>query len=139
MKAVREGTQTALCILICRVLNQGAAVTQQMKDIFTGGGGFCLWLLWNAVTGEKHNGMTRKRVDSGRRPIGGIIQYPGSGKTTVVTLSPLTHNVYDSNAAASWAISQFSGWDALGIQGKANEDVILFIDGDTGLCRSNRW
>ena len=24
-------------------------VTQQMKDLFTGGRGFCLWLLWNAV------------------------------------------------------------------------------------------
>ncbi|RPJ02758.1 MAG: hypothetical protein EHM39_01165, partial [Chloroflexi bacterium] len=24
-------------------------VTQQMKDIFTGGKGFCMWLLWNAV------------------------------------------------------------------------------------------
>ncbi|HEY62092.1 MAG TPA: hypothetical protein G4N95_05515, partial [Anaerolineae bacterium] len=25
-------------------------VTQQMKDLFTGGRGFGLWLLWNAVT-----------------------------------------------------------------------------------------
>jgi len=24
-------------------------VTQQMKDVFTGGRGFCLWLLWNGV------------------------------------------------------------------------------------------
>ena len=27
-------------------------VTQQMKDLFTGGRGFGLWLLWNAVDGD---------------------------------------------------------------------------------------
>ena len=30
----------------------GYPVTQQMKDLFTGGKGFGLWLLWNSVTAE---------------------------------------------------------------------------------------
>ena len=28
---------------------QEKPVTQQMKDVFTGGRGFALWLLWNAI------------------------------------------------------------------------------------------
>jgi aldehyde:ferredoxin oxidoreductase len=35
-------------------------VTQQMKELFTGGRGFGLWLLWNAIDGrigkERHSG-----------------------------------------------------------------------------------
>ncbi|NMC55523.1 MAG: aldehyde:ferredoxin oxidoreductase [Chloroflexi bacterium] len=108
-------------------------VTQKMKDVFTGGRGFCLWLLWNAVTGKTQWSDPENELVLASGPIGGIIQYPGSGKTTVVTLSPLTHNVYDSNGGGYFGpYLKFSGWDALEIQGKASEDVILFIDGDTG-------
>lgn len=108
-------------------------VTQQMKDVFTGGRGFCLWLLWNGVTAETKWDDPENELIFAGGPIGGIIQYPGSGKTTVVTLSPLTHNVYDSNGGGFFGpYLKFSGWDALEIQGKANEDVILFIDGDLG-------
>jgi aldehyde:ferredoxin oxidoreductase len=50
-----------------------------------------------------------------------------------VTLSPLTENVIDSNVGGYFApFLKFSGFDALEIQGKAAEDVIIFIDGDTG-------
>ena len=31
---------------------QEKPVTQQMKDLFTGGKGFGLWLLWNATTAQ---------------------------------------------------------------------------------------
>ena len=41
-------------------------VTQQMKDIFTGGRGFCLWLLWNGTTGETRWDSPGKR-DCDRR------------------------------------------------------------------------
>ena len=36
------------------------SVTSQMKEIFTGGRGFALWLLWNAVDGDTHVGTTLK-------------------------------------------------------------------------------
>jgi len=66
-------------------------------------------------------------------PICGITAYPGSGKATVVTLSPLTENVIDSNVGGYFApYLKFAGFDALEIQGKAAEEVIIFIDGDTG-------
>jgi aldehyde:ferredoxin oxidoreductase len=108
-------------------------VTQQMKDVFTGGRGFGLKLLWDAVTPETKWNDPRNELIIANGPICGITAYPGSGKATVVTLGPLTENVIDSNVGGYFSpFLKFSGFDALEIQGKAAEDVIIFIDGDTG-------
>lgn len=108
-------------------------VTQQMKDLFTGGRGFALKLLWDAVTPETTWDDPRNELVIANGPICGITAYPGSGKATVVTLSPLTQNVIDSNVGGYFApFLKFSGFDALEIQGKAKEDVLIFIDGDNG-------
>ena len=107
-----------------------------MKDTFTGGKGFCLWLLWNAIKPEtKWDDPENELVIAGG-PIGGITSYPGSGKSTVVTVSPLTKSIIDSNGGGYFGpYLKFSGWDALEIQGKARNDVIIFIDGDKGIVR----
>ncbi|NDJ77796.1 MAG: aldehyde:ferredoxin oxidoreductase [Chloroflexi bacterium] len=108
-------------------------VTQQMKDVFTGGRGFCLWLLWNAVNNDTQWDDPENAIVIAGGPIGGITSYPGSGKSTVVTLSPLTQSVIDSNVGGYFGpYLKFSGWDALEIQGIAQNDVIIVIDGDTG-------
>lgn len=108
-------------------------VTQQMKDLFTGGRGFALKLLWDAVTPETTWDDPQNELVIANGPICGITAYPGSGKSTVVTLSPLTGNVIDSNVGGYFApFLKFSGFDALEIQGKAAQDVIIFIDGDNG-------
>ncbi|MEP0764675.1 MAG: aldehyde:ferredoxin oxidoreductase, partial [Chloroflexota bacterium] len=108
-------------------------VTQQMKDIFTGGKGFCLWLLWNAIRPTTRWDDPENEIVIAGGPIGGITAYPGSGKSTVVTVSPLTGSVIDSNAGGYFGpYLKFSGWDALEVQGIAERDVILVIDGDEG-------
>ena len=111
-------------------------VSKQMKDIFTGGRGFCLWLLWNAVKDNtKWDDPSNEFVIAGG-PIGGITAYPGSGKATVVTVSPLTHTIIDSNSGGYFGpYLKFAGFDALEVQGKADKDVIIFIDGDNGEVR----
>jgi aldehyde:ferredoxin oxidoreductase len=111
-------------------------VTQKMKDTFTGGKGFCLWLLWNAVkdTTKWDDPENEFVISSG--VIGGITQYPGTGKSIVVTISPLTKSIIDSNGGGYFGpYLKFSGWDALEIQGKAEKDVIIVIDGDEGVVR----
>jgi aldehyde:ferredoxin oxidoreductase len=109
------------------------AVTQQMKNLFTGGRGFCLWLLWNALDGPTQWDDPKNELVIAGGPIGGITAYPGSGKSTVVTVSPLTGSVIDSNVGGHFGpYLKFSGFDALEIQGKAEEDVIILIDGDNG-------
>jgi aldehyde:ferredoxin oxidoreductase len=108
-------------------------VTQQMKELFTGGRGFALKLLWDAVTPSTRWSDPENELVIANGPICGITAYPGSGKSTIVTLSPLTENVIDSNVGGYFApFLKFSGFDALEIQGKAAEDVIIFIDGDNG-------
>ena len=111
-------------------------VTQQMKDVFTGGKGFCLWLLWNAVKDTSQWNDSENELVIAGGPIGGITNYPGTGKCTVVTISPLTHSIMDSNGGGYFGpYLKFSGWDALEIQGKAEQDVIIYIDGDEGFVR----
>jgi len=111
-------------------------VTDQMKELFTGGRGFALKLLWDAVKEDTTWRDPDNELVIANGPICGITAYPGSGKATVVTLSPLTHNVIDSNVGGYFApYLKFSGFDALEIQGKAKEDVVIFIDGDNGVIR----
>lgn len=111
-------------------------VTEMMKDKFIGGKGFGLWYLWNAVTPEIKWSDPENEIIISSGPIGGITQYPGAGKSLVVTLSPLTDIVIDSNVGGYFGpLLKFSGWDALEVQGKAQNDVIVFIDGNKGIVR----
>ncbi len=108
-------------------------VTQEMKERFTGGKGFALWLLWNAINDDTKWDDPENELIIASGPISGNTAYPGSGKSTVVFISPLTKQVVDSNVGGYFGpYMKFSGFDALEIQGKAKEDVIIFIDGDTG-------
>ncbi|MGB9903966.1 MAG: aldehyde ferredoxin oxidoreductase family protein [Desulfotomaculales bacterium] len=112
---------------------QSKEVTEEMKEIFVGGRGFGLWYLWNAVTGKTRWNDPENEIIISSGPIGGITQYPGAGKSMVVTLSPLTGTVIDSNVGGHFGpLLKFSGWDALEIQGKADRDVIIYIDGNAG-------
>ncbi len=111
-------------------------VTQQMKDLFTGGRGFALWLLWNAVQADTSWDDPENALIIANGPLCGTTAYPGMGKSTVVTLSPLTKSVIDSNGGGFFApFLKFSGFDALEIRGKADQDVIIVIDGDNQQVR----
>lgn len=108
-------------------------VTEEMKEIFIGGRGFGLWYLWNAVTGNTRWNDPENEIIISSGPIGGVTQYPGSGKSLVVSLSPTTGSVVDSNVGGHFGpLLKFSGWDAIEIQGKADTDVIIYINGNTG-------
>ena len=108
-------------------------VTQEMKDIFIGGRGFGLWRLWHGVTAETKWNDPENEIVISSGPVGGITQYPGSGKSIVVSLSPITHSVIDSNVGGHFGpLLKFSGWDAIEVQGKAEKDVIVYVDGTKG-------
>ncbi len=111
-------------------------VTQFMKDKFVGGKGFGLYYLWNAVTPATRWDSPENEIIIAGGPICGITQYPGAGKALVCSLSPLTDIPIDSNVGGYFGpLLKFSGWDALELQGKAERDVILFIDGNEGVVR----
>ena len=115
---------------------QEKPVTQQMKDLFIGGRGFGLWHLWNAVTPATRWNDPENEIIISPGPVAGITQYPGSGKSLVVSISPQTDIPIDSNVGGYFGpLLKFSGFDALELQGKAGQDVILFSDGQNGIIR----
>ena len=111
-------------------------VTQQMKDIFIGGRGFGLWYLWNAVKPTTKWSDPENEIVISPGPVSGITQYPGSGKSLVVSLSPQTEIPIDSNVGGYFGpLLKFSGFDALELQGKSDKELIIFIDGQKGIIR----
>jgi len=115
-------------------------VTDEMKEKFIGGKGFDLWLMWNSLPKNKKvkwdDHENEICISSG--PLGGSIFYPGSGKSLVTSISPLTGIIVDSNVGGYFGpYLKFSGFDAIELQGKAQKDVIIYIDGIEGLVQIN--
>ena len=101
-----------------------------MKEKFIGGKGYGLRLLWDATKPDTKWDDPENEIIISSGPIGGITQYSGTGKSLVVSLSPQTKSVMDSNVGGFFGpFLKFSGFDALELQGKATNDVIIFIDG----------
>ena len=101
-----------------------------MKEKFIGGKGYGLRLLWDATTPATRWNDPENEIIISSGPVGGITQYSGTGKSLVVSLSPQTDSVMDSNVGGFFGpFLKFSGFDALEIQGKSEKDVIVFIDG----------
>jgi aldehyde:ferredoxin oxidoreductase len=111
-------------------------VTKQMKEIFIGGRGFGLWHLWNAVKPTTRWNDPENEIVISPGPLAGNTQYPGSGKSLVVTISPQTDIPIDSNVGGYFGpLMKFSGFDALELTGKSDRDVIVVIDGQKGVVR----
>lgn len=105
-------------------------VPAEMKKKFIGGKGYGLRLLWDATKPSTKWDDPENEINISSGPIGGITQYSGSGKSLVVSISPQTNIPIDSNVGGFFGpFLKFSGFDALEIQGKAQKDVIVFIDG----------
>ncbi|QVK20357.1 aldehyde:ferredoxin oxidoreductase [Mycoplasmatota bacterium] len=111
-------------------------ISEEMKQKFVGGKGFGLRYLWDAVTPETKWNSPENEIVISSGPVGGITQYPGSGKSIVVTLTPLNDTPMDSNVGGHFGpLLKFSGWDALELQGKADKEVIVYIDGNEGIIK----
>lgn len=126
----------SLYINISDNLIEEKPISQMMKDKFIGGKGFGLWYLWNATKPDtKWNDPENEIIIAGG-PVCGITQYPGSGKSLVCSISPMTGIPIDSNVGGYFGpLLKFSGFDALELQGKADKDIIIFIDGNNGVIR----
>lgn len=111
-------------------------VTDMMIEKFVGGKGFDLYLMWHGVKDETKWNDPENEICISFGPLCGNTSYPGSGKSIVTTISPLTGIPVDCNVGGHFGpYAKFSGWDAIELQGKADEDVIVYIDGDKGLVQ----
>lgn len=106
------------------------SVPQEVKEKFIGGKGYGLRLLWDATTPRTAWNDRDNEIVISSGPVGGITQYSGTGKSLVVTISPQTDQVIDSNVGGFFGpFLKFAGYDALELQGKAENDVVIYIDG----------
>jgi NADH:ubiquinone oxidoreductase subunit E len=104
-------------------------VTQQMKNLWTGGKGFDLWLMFREINKDTKWDSHENPLCFSSGPLGGATSFPGSGKTIVTSISPLTHSVMDCNVGGFFGpFLKFAGFDALVIVGKAREETIIVID-----------
>ena len=108
-------------------------VTKDMKKNFTGGRGFGLKLLWDSIKPSTRWDSDENELIITTGPLCGSTQYPGSGKSLCLTVSPATDIICDSNVGGFFGpYLKFAGFDALEIQGKAKHDVVIVIDGEKG-------
>ena len=108
-------------------------VSAEMKKRFVGGKGFGLRLLWDGTKPSTKWDDPENEIVIAMGPVCGNTNYPGSGKSLVVSLSPMTGIPIDSNVGGYFGpFLKFSGFDALELTGKADRDVIVFINGDAG-------
>lgn len=108
-------------------------VPQSMKDKFIGGKGYGLKMLWDATKADTKWNDPENEIIIAPGPIAGITQYSGAGKSLVVAISPMTNIVIDSNVGGYFGpFLKFAGYDALELQGKAKNDVIILIDNTKG-------
>ncbi len=111
-------------------------VSEDTRKRFTGGKGFGLRLLWDATKATTKWDSPENEIVIAMGPVCGNTNYPGSGKSLVVSLSPMTGVPIDSNVGGYFGpYLKFSGWDALELQGKADRETILFLDGNDGVVR----
>ena len=128
----RGTTDKTLYVNVSDNIIEEKAVTPLMKEKFIGGKGYGLRMLWDATTPETKWNDPENEVIIAPGPVSGITQYSGAGKSLIVSISP-TNFVMDSNVGGYFGpFLKFSGFDALELQGKAENDVIIFIDGVNG-------
>ncbi len=108
-------------------------VTQQMKDLWVGGKGFDLWLMFQEVTRDTRWDSPENPICFSPGPLAGTTSFPGAGKTLVTSLSPSTGSVMDCNVGGFFGpLFKFCGLDALVLVGRAPEETIVVIDAVRG-------
>ncbi len=108
-------------------------VTEDMKKKFTGGRGFGLKLMWDSIKPTTRWDSPENELIITTGPLCGVTQYAGSGKSLCLTVSPSTDIICDSNVGGFFGpYLKFAGFDAIEIQGKAKQDVIILVDGEEG-------
>lgn len=108
-------------------------VDETMKKLWTGGKGFDLWMTFQEIDGSTKWNSPNNPICFSSGPLGGTVSFPGSGKTLVTTVSPLTDMMIDCNVGGYFGpFLKFAGFDALMVTGKSDEELIVFIDAVAG-------
>jgi len=106
---------------------------EDYKDRYIGGRGYGLKLLWDYTDENTTYDSDENLLVMAGGPLCNEPRFPGAGKFVVGTISPATGTFIDSNVGGFFApILKACGFDALAVQGIANENVVIVIDDDHG-------
>ena len=116
----------------------GVAVEERVPGAvvrsFVGGRGLALWLLWRSVSDATRWDDEANALVVSAGPLCGTTEFTGSGRASVVSLSPLTGLPYDSTVGGDFgALLKSSGFDALAVVGRAAKPLRILVDGRAGL------
>jgi NADH:ubiquinone oxidoreductase subunit E len=104
-------------------------VDEQMKELWIGGKGFDLWLTLQEINKDTKWESPENPICMSSGPLGGTTSFPGSGKTIVTAISPLTSTMIDCNVGGYFGpFLKFTGFDAMTIVGKSKDEIIIYID-----------
>ena len=130
---IRGYTDRVLHINLSDYSVKEKTVPPVMKEKFIGGKGYGLRLLWDATKPDTKWNDPENEIVIAPGPLCGVTQYAGAGKSLVVSISPLTDIVIDSNVGGHIGpYLKICGYDALELQGKADKDINIIIDASTG-------
>ncbi len=105
-------------------------ISPQTRDLFIGGKGYGLRMLWDAIKPDTKWQDSENEIVISGGPCCGVTQYSGSGKSIVVSISPQTEKIIDSNVGGHFGPHlKIAGFDAMEIQGNSPKDVIIYING----------
>lgn len=102
----------------------------KVRDFFIGGRGLGLYFLHRRITSTTSAYDPENPLILSPGPLAGIPQFPGTSKCMAISLSPITHVPGVSNFGGHFgAYLKYAGFDTLEIIGKADNDVLIVIDG----------
>jgi len=114
-------------------------VDEKMKELWTGGKGFDLWLTFGEIGPGTRWDSPENPLCFSSGPLGGTVSFPGSGKTIVTAISPLTDSIMDCNVGGYFGpFLKFAGFDALMVTGRADEETIVVINAVEGAVTIER-
>lgn len=109
------------------------ALAPAVRDYFLGGRALGLYLLHRRLAPATGPRDAANALIFSPGPLAGIPQFPGTSKCMAVSLSPLTGVPGVSNFGGYFgAYLKYAGYDALEITGKAEQEVMIVIDGIHG-------
>ena len=111
-------------------------IPDEMREMFVGGRGYCLKLVYDGTNAETQYDSNENVLAFGGGPFCGETGFAGTGKFIIGAISPLTKTFCDSNVGGYFfPLVKKSGFDAIAVTGKSEEDVMVIIDGDNGEIR----
>ena len=106
------------------------ALTNEQAELFLGGRGLGVEILFREIPPGTDPFSPENKLVFATGPLTGT-GAPTSGRYSVITRSPLTRTIFDSNSGGHFGVQlKRSGWDAMVVEGRAERPSYLWIRDD---------